>query len=245
MGQLRKGAGLGSVSARKLQRVLELQNEKFGPASQGGIDVQRQYIYAIGRNECGFDLVPGAPVRIGSFTPQESTNVMPRIGWYGLTPAYLPRSTTEYSDTRENMWSIGVMLDYCANLKLARFAISGVVDCKIDTPGCFAGLYESSDSSHQSKAKGSYAMGFARISARIDANWAKVELGLCQAERTGTAIGLIPVSASPTAPTEVAVLVDGLTGASINAYTTVVNIGGDSKLKLDPVNGRYHALKIC
>lgn len=244
MGQLRKGAGLGSISARQLQRVLEMQNEQFGPTNQGGIGVQRQYIYAVGRNDCGFNLVPGAPVRIGAFTPQESTNVMPRIGWYSLTPAYLPRSNVEYSETRENLWSIGVMLDYCDTTKLARFAISGVVDCRIDTPGCFAGLYESSDSSLQSKASGSYAMGFARILARIDANWAKVELGLCQAERTGTAISVITAS-SPTAPTEVAVLVDGLTGASIKAYTTVVNIGADSKLKLDPVNGRYHALKIC
>jgi hypothetical protein len=227
--------------------VLELQKEQFGPTGNGNIDVQRQFTYAVGKNDCGFDLVPGAPVRIGAFTPQEATNVVPRIGWYSLKPAYVPRTGTEYTNNRASMWSVGVMLDYCADTKLARFAIAGVVDCKISGTGWFAGMFESSESDHQSKAKASYAMGFGRIVAPIDANWAKVELGCAVGPKLiGNASEAIVAGSAGTATLKHPLTSGWAASAhTVPAWTDGGTIDSGSLVELSPVDGRHFAIKLC
>jgi hypothetical protein len=224
-----------------------MARDQVGPTAQGGIEVQRQYTYAVGKNDCGFDLVPGAPVRIGSFTPQESTNVVPRIGWYSLKPAFLPRTYSQYASNRANMWSIGVMLDYCADGKLARFAIAGIVDCKISGTGWFANMFEQSETDHQSKAKASYAMGFARIVAPINSDWAKVELGCAVGPKLlGNAAGAIVAGTVGSAylrlPSTTGWGVESLT---VPAWTDGGTIEDNSLVELSPVDGRHFAVKLC
>ncbi len=247
MSRIRAGSGLSAISATKLQRVLDLQKDIVGPTAQGGIDVQRQYTYAVGRNDCGFDLLPGAPVRIGGFTPQESTGVIPRIGWYSLKPAFVPRTGTEYTNNRANIWSVGVMLDYCADTKLARFAIAGLVDCKISGTGWFAGMFESTESDHQSKAKASYAMGFGRIVAAIDENWAKVELGCAVGPKLlANASGAIVAGTVGSATLRHPLTTGWAASAhTVPAWTEGGTIDSGSLVELCPVDGRHFAVKLC
>lgn len=247
MSRLRSGSGLGNISATKLQRVLDLQKDQIGPVSTAANEVQRQYTYAIGRNECGYDLLPGAPVRIGVFTPQESTDVMPRIGWYQLRPAWIPRTASQYTDTRTNMWSIGVMLDYCPDTTLARFAIAGVVECRMSGSGWFAGMFESSNNNHQSMSQASYAMGFGRIVASIDANWAKVELG-CAVGPTlvGTASGAITAGSAGTVTLKHPTTSGWAASAhTVPAWTDGSTIPTGSLVELKPVDGRHFAVRFC
>lgn len=226
---------------------MELQKDQVGPILQSGGEVQRQYTYAIGKNDCGFDLVPGAPVRIGAFTAQETTQVMPRIGWYSLKPAFIPRTSIEYNNNRANMWSIGVMLDYCESTKLARFAIAGVVDCKLTGTGWYAGLLESSDTNHQNRAVASYAMGFGRIVAQIDSNWSKVELGCCIGPTLiGTAAGAITAGAAGAATLKNP-LTSGWSDSAhtVAAWTEGSTIPTGSLLELKPCDGRHFATRLC
>jgi len=95
------------------------------------------YVSATGRNDCGYDLVPGSPVVLGTFTADQTPTQLgnSRKGWYSLRPCYLPRTLAESNALQGSLFSIGITLDAIAQNASGTVAISGVVECNCAAAG--------------------------------------------------------------------------------------------------------------
>lgn len=95
------------------------------------------YVSATGRNDCGYDLVPGSPVVLGAFTadrtPAQLGNA--KQGWYSLRPCYLPRTLAESNALQGSLFSIGITLDAIAQNASGQVAVAGVVECNCHVAG--------------------------------------------------------------------------------------------------------------
>lgn len=95
------------------------------------------YVSATGRNDCGYDLVPGSPVVLGIFTADRSPAQLgnAKQGWYQLRPCYLPRTLTESNALQGDLFNIGITLDAIAQNASGQVAVAGVVECNCLVPG--------------------------------------------------------------------------------------------------------------
>jgi len=95
------------------------------------------YVSATGRNDCGYDLVPGSPVVLGTFTADQTPTQLgnSRKGWYSLRPCYLPRTLAESNALQGSLFSIGITLDAIAQNASGQVAVAGVVECNCHVAG--------------------------------------------------------------------------------------------------------------
>lgn len=117
-------------------------NNLIEPTSKLGTDTppvsaERTYVTATGRNDCGYDLVPGSPVLLSTFTPDRTPAQLgnAKLGWLSLRPCYLPRTLVESNALLGDLFSIGITLDAIAQNASGQVAVSGVVECNCALPG--------------------------------------------------------------------------------------------------------------
>jgi hypothetical protein len=117
-------------------------NQLVEPTSKLGTqtpspNVERTYVTAVGRNDCGYDLVPGSPVVLSTFTADRSPAQLgnAKAGWLSLRPCYLPRTLAESNAVQGDLFSIGITLDAIAQNASGPVAVSGVVECNCHLQG--------------------------------------------------------------------------------------------------------------
>lgn len=123
------------ISANEWNQIVDKVSKLGTQTPKAHID--RGYVIATGRNDCGYDLVPGSPVVLGTFTPDQTPTQLGnrRKGWHSLRPFYLPRTLTESNAVQGDLFSIGITLDAIAQNASGEIAISGVVECNCALPG--------------------------------------------------------------------------------------------------------------
>jgi hypothetical protein len=117
-------------------------NNLISDAATTGVEatakpVEVSYIKATGRNDCGYDLLPGSPVVLGAFTADAASPQLgnARKGWHSLRPCYLPRTLAESNALQGDLFSIGITLDAIAQNASGEVAIGGVVECNCQQAG--------------------------------------------------------------------------------------------------------------
>jgi hypothetical protein len=132
MPRLRRGSTIDQISANTMNRLMELQKESL-ESKPSKSSTKLPFTKVVGRNDCGYDLKPGSPVRLADYFPEESAYSGSARGWFRLLPLTLPTTSTA-------VWTTpGIVLDGCVNGDLVDVAIDGLVEASVGGGG--AGSY--------------------------------------------------------------------------------------------------------
>jgi hypothetical protein len=168
--KLRRGARISDISAADYNRLLDLQKQSL--AGKPGQSTNKQpFTKVLGRNDCGYDLQPGYPVRLDTFYPEESAFSGFRRGWFSLKPLFLPESPLA------NWLRPAIVLDGCPQGEMVNVAIDGVVEAKVGSGnGNFVCPITESSSSHRGTLQRS-TVGFARSIAVLSSDLQLIQFG--------------------------------------------------------------------
>lgn len=131
--RVKRGATLRDISATAFNRLVELQKDQLG--NQPFESTPTRSTYMIGRNDCGYDLEPGAPVLLGAYTGETTTFGNWKSGWVSLNPCYLPINATEANALVSDLFRVAIAWEAIPNGELGRVTIAGVAECKVTNTG--------------------------------------------------------------------------------------------------------------
>lgn len=123
------------IRATEWNQVIDQSRRTGVQQTSRPIDVG--YSSVTGRNDCGYDLVPGSPVVLQTFTADQASPQLGnwKKGWVSLRPCYMPRTIAESNALLGSLFSIGIVLDGIAQNATGEVAVSGIVECNCTTPG--------------------------------------------------------------------------------------------------------------
>ncbi|MEQ1828523.1 MAG: hypothetical protein ABL921_21350 [Pirellula sp.] len=177
MARLKAGDGLSAISASALQRAFDATASGRLDARPGNDPKRLPYTKAVGKNETGYAIKPGAPILLGEFIPDdEDAAFSGRIpGYFKCWPAFLPLTAANRSEIAGNLCDanrVAIALEAAEDDALFDIAIDGVVQASFDTTnaGPYASLLSNaSGTTYRDKIGANTIAGFARIITRLDA----------------------------------------------------------------------------